>query len=74
MPHDWWRMSEYGPGHWVMFVLALFVYLYPIGRVLRRVGFSPYWSILALIPLGNLLGLWVLAFSEWPAKAGQSPP
>jgi hypothetical protein len=25
------------------------------------------WSVLALIPLGNVIALWFLAFSDWPA-------
>lgn len=72
MPHDGWNLPHYGLGHWILLALALFVYLYPMSRVLRRIGVSPYWSLLALVPLANLLGLWVLAFSEWPAKGSSS--
>ena len=56
----------YGLGHWVIFAIIVAVVLYPVGRILNRIGFSPFWSVLILIPLGNLLGLWVLAFSDWP--------
>jgi hypothetical protein len=32
----------------------------PIARILYRLGFSPWLAILALLPLGNLIGLWLL--------------
>jgi hypothetical protein len=40
--------------------------LYPIGRILRRIGFSPVWSVLTFVPIVNLIGLRVLALSSWP--------
>jgi len=30
-----------------------------------------WWTILAFIPLLNLIGLWVLAFARWPAVDGE---
>lgn len=45
-------------------------FLYPIGRILGRIGLSPFWSVLAVVPLVNLIGLWVLAFADWPARRG----
>jgi hypothetical protein len=63
-------MGGYGIGHWIFFALMVAVVLYPIGRILARIGFSPFWSVLALIPLGNLIGLWLLAFIDWPGRAG----
>jgi hypothetical protein len=41
------------------------VVAYPIGRILGRIGFSPFWSIVAFIPFVNLIALWVLAFIDW---------
>ena len=61
-------MYGYGPGHWLWFVIGVAVVLYPIGRILGRMGFSPLWSIFAFIPLLNLIGLWMIAFAEWPEK------
>ena len=64
---DGW-MHGYGPAHWLWFVVIAAVVLYPTGRILSRMGFSPFWSILAFIPLFNLIGLWIVAFAEWPEK------
>ena len=39
----------------------------PVARIMRRAGRSSYWSILALIPVVSFIGLWVFAFTRWPA-------
>lgn len=70
---DGWMMGYgfgYGFGHWLVFAILVAVVLYPVGRILNRIGFSPLWSVLALIPLVNLLALWVLAYSNWPGNRG----
>jgi len=59
-------MGAWSPLHWVMFVVLAVVIVYPIGRILSRIGFSPFWSILAFIPLANIIGLWVVALVAWP--------
>lgn len=46
-----------------LYVLVLIV---PIAKVLRRVGFSGWWSILALVPVVGFIGLWIFAFIRWP--------
>lgn len=68
MMGDWTMMAGYGIAHWIMFAVMIAVILYPIGRILGRIGMSPFWSVLALIPLVNLIALWVLAFVEWPKR------
>jgi hypothetical protein len=68
MIDDWTNMTGYGFGHWIFFVIMAAVVLYPTGRILNRLGLSPFWSLLILVPLVNLLSLWVLAFSDWPAS------
>lgn len=68
MMGDWTGMAGYGVIHWIVFVLVVAAILYPIGRILGRIGFSPFWSILAFIPLVNLIALWILALSDWPDK------
>jgi hypothetical protein len=40
--------------------------IYPTGRILQRMGFSPFWSVIALIPFANLVGLWIVAIVSWP--------
>lgn len=40
----------------------------PIARILSRLGLSPWWVLLGLIPLFNLIGLWWLAYADWPVS------
>jgi hypothetical protein len=62
----------YGLDHWLIFVVMVAVLLYPIGRILARIGLSPFWSILALIPFVNLIALWFLAFINWPERESEA--
>ena len=68
MMADWRDMAGYGLGHWLVFAVMVAVVLYPIGKILGRIGLSPFWSIVALVPLVNLVALWVLAFIDWPER------
>jgi hypothetical protein len=69
---DGMDMMMWSVWHWVTFAALVALILYPIGRILTRIGFSPFWSVLALIPLVNLIGLWALALSDWPRDGGTS--
>ena len=46
----------------------------PFWRICTRVGHSPWLSLLILIPLVNLIFLYILAFGEWPALRGTAAP
>lgn len=54
-------MGVWGTSHWLIFALFVVIVLYPIGLILRRLGYSPFWSVLALVPIVNLIGLWLVA-------------
>lgn len=69
MMNDWTMMSDYGVAHWIAFTVMAALVLYPIGRILGRIGVSPFWSVVAVIPIANLVGLWVLAFVDWPSRS-----
>ena len=66
--YGWSDTMVFGPFHWVFFIAVVAVVLYPVGRILRRIGFSPLWSVLVFVPLINLVALWVLATTDWPAQ------
>jgi len=51
----------------VMLLIILTLVLYPVWRIVKRTGHSPWWSLLMFIPLVNFIGLWTLAFAPWPA-------
>ena len=65
-----WMMGSWSLWHWIIFVVGVILIVYPIGRILSRIGFSPFWSILAFVPLFNIVGLWIVALSAWPRDKG----
>ena len=70
--YGWSDTMGFGPSHWIFFIVMLMVVIYPIGRILRRLGFSPAWSLVAFVPFFNLIALWVLAAIDWPDERGRS--
>ena len=55
-----WR-GRLGVAHWVMMVAVLGFFIYPVGLILRRLGYSPLWAGLIFVPVVNLIGLWIVA-------------
>ena len=51
----------------IMPLVALVLAGVPVASILHRAGRSRWWMLIAFIPLLNLIGLWVFAFSRWPA-------
>jgi hypothetical protein len=45
----------------------LFVVLWPYGRIYSRMGYSPWIALLMIVPVVNLITLWVVAYGTWPA-------
>ena len=46
-------------------VIVVAVILIPFWFICKKAGFSPWLTLLNLVPLGNLVLLYVLAFAEW---------
>ncbi|VVE06523.1 membrane protein [Pandoraea capi] len=40
----------------------------PVWRILRRLGFSPWLTVLAFIPIVNIISLWLLSYANWPSQ------
>lgn len=56
--------------HWLIVLAIMFgVFGVPVLRIIQNAGFSGWWVILAFIPIANWVGLWIFAFSRWPALA-----
>jgi len=62
----------------IIIIVAIAVVMIPCWFILKKAGFSPWLSMLCLIPsLGTLVLLYVLAFAEWkvvPAPQAAFPP
>ena len=62
----------------IIILVAIAIVMVPFWFILKKAGFSPWLSLICLIPsLGILVLLYVLAFSEWkvvPALQAAYPP
>jgi hypothetical protein len=49
----------------------LLVLVIPYWKIWQRTGHSGWWGLLMLVPLVNIISIWVLAYKEWPALSGR---
>jgi hypothetical protein len=59
----------------VVFMAAIII---PFWFILKKAGFSPWLSLINIVPLGTMILLYIVAFAEWkviPApQIGWQPP
>lgn len=46
-------------------LFALFVF-WLLGRILQKAGFDPLWMLVMVIPVVNVIMVWIFAFADWP--------
>lgn len=59
------------------FLIGAAVVIVPTWFIWKKAGFSPWFSLLSVVPLINLVMLYVLAFSQWkvvPVAQPTYPP
>ncbi len=49
----------------LIILVGLAIVIVPFWFICKKAGFSPWLSLLNIIPLGNLVLIYVLAFSDW---------
>ncbi|WP_241693628.1 hypothetical protein [Caulobacter sp. SSI4214] len=59
-------MGGIGFIHWIVLITVVALYVVPISQILKRVGYSRWLTLLALIPLVNFICFWIFAFAPWP--------
>jgi hypothetical protein len=50
----------------IALLVWLVIIIIPFGKLLKRTGHNSTWSICFVIPLVNLVALYVFAFKRWP--------
>lgn len=43
----------------------------PAARIARRLGYPRWLAVLAVVPLANVLLLWLVAFAPWPEGSAE---
>lgn len=59
-------MSTFSAWHGLMFLFWLAVFLIPAWRIAQKAGFPGPLALLLLIPVVNIIMVWVFAFVHWP--------
>ncbi|MBC7166987.1 hypothetical protein [Phenylobacterium sp.] len=59
-------MGSFSFVHWAILLAWFFIVVFPVGKILSRLGFHWALALLTLIPGVNLILLWALAFIAWP--------
>jgi len=64
-------MGNLGCTEILLLLLSLSTFV-PLVKILNKAGYSGAWVLLALIPMVNLVALWIFAFSTWPSQTRES--
>jgi uncharacterized membrane protein len=49
-------------------LISAIIVIIPFWRICRRIGWSPWLSLLWAIPVAGVILLYVMAFSDWPSQ------
>jgi len=63
----------------IIILVCLAIILIPFWFICKKAGFSPWLTLLNIVPMGNLILIYILAFAEWkvvpaPPPVWQQPP
>jgi hypothetical protein len=51
----------------VFLALIVWAFIVVFGRIVERTGYSRWWLLTMVVPVLNLIMLWIFAFADWPA-------
>jgi uncharacterized membrane protein YhaH (DUF805 family) len=54
----------------IIIVVIAVIYFVPLVKILHKAGYSGWWSVLIIVPIVNIIMLYVFAFADWPALRG----
>lgn len=63
-----YNYGGYGGGMFFWFLIMAVLLVVPFWRILPRYGISNWVSLVAIIPLGALILLWIVAFKDQISK------
>jgi uncharacterized membrane protein len=55
-------------------VLLIVVMVLPVwffALTAKKAGYAPWWALLGLVPLINVIALYLFAYKEWPALSSR---
>ena len=57
----------------MVILVFLPIFVIPYWKIFSKAGFAGALSLLMIVPLVNLIVLYIVAFSEWKIKPGKAP-
>ena len=54
-------------------LIGAIILIIPLWRILPRLGYNSWMSLLMVIPLVNIIFLYIIAFSQSPPQMGAAP-
>lgn len=60
-------MGSFSIWHWIIVLFVLAIPIWLCSRTVARAGFSAWWGVLCIVPVINVIMLWVFAYAKWPA-------
>lgn len=58
----------------VIALIGTAIYIIPFWFIFKKAGFTPWLCLLLILPLVNIIMLYVLAFTEWKVVPVAQPP
>jgi uncharacterized protein YqhQ len=52
----------------VNLIIAVIVFVVPGWIIVNKAGFRGVWSLLILLPIVNVIALWLFALMRWPSQ------
>ena len=50
----------------VVVVLLIILLFWPYAKILSRAGYSPWLVLILLVPIVNVIAIWLFAYANWP--------
>jgi len=57
----------------IIILIGLAIIVIPFWFICKKAGFSPWLTLLNIIPMGNLVLIYILAFAEWKVVPAPQP-
>jgi hypothetical protein len=54
----------------LMMLIGAAIVVVPFWKIMQRLGYSPYMSLLMVLPFLNIGLLYYMAFTDWPVERG----
>ena len=50
----------------IIFVVIIHILIF--GPIAKKAGYSRWWALIMLVPVVNLIMIWVFSFAKWPVE------